>query len=104
MIRVEPEARAREPVAHAAEAADDLVGDEEDVALATDAERLFEVPGRRQQDASGTDDRLAEERGDPLGADVVDRGRESRCVVPRDLEHVTGERPDPHGEGVHPDE
>ena len=60
-IRVEPESRAREPVADAAEAADDLVRDEEDVPLAADAEGLLEVPGRREQDTACPHDRLAEE-------------------------------------------
>ena len=53
-----------EPLAGAAPAGHDLVGDEEDAVVVADAAELGEVLRRRDEDAVGADDGLDEHGGD----------------------------------------
>ena len=101
--RVEPN-----HVADAPEPGDHLVGDEERTGVAHDLPHAGEIALGGEADAARTDHRLAEERGDPLGADPVDRLGELVGRVPGDEgdigDEVTGADPvrlDPgHGRAV----
>ena len=72
-----------------AEAGDDLVGDEQHVVVAADLLDLGQVALGREVDAARADHRLAEERADPVRADLLDDLGERRRVVPR---HVLDQR------------
>ena len=87
-VRLEAPAGAREPVAAAAEAADDLVGDEEHAGVAADRARLGEIGRPGGEDAARADHRLAEKCGDPIGAGALDRLGERRRGVPRDVDDL----------------
>ncbi len=63
---------------------DHFVDDEQDVVLAADVADLREVALRRQVDAARTDDGFAEERGDRVGADLLDQLEQALRVVPGD--------------------
>ena len=62
-----------EHVAQPAEGADDLVADQQHVVLVADLADPLEVAGRRREAAAGVLHRLQEDRGDRLGALVLDR-------------------------------
>ena len=68
----EAEALAAEPVAGAAEAADDLVADQQDAVLVADALDLGPVGLGRHDHAAGALHRLADEGGHLVGADFED--------------------------------
>ena len=87
-VGLEPEALRREPASAAAEAGDHLVGDEEHVALAADLLHPLEIALGRREHAAGADHRLAEERRDALGSDLVDRLLERFGRVPVDLDRL----------------
>ena len=80
-------------VARAPEAGDHLVEDEQHLALAADLLHAVEVALGRDQHAAGADHGLGEERGDVVGADLVDRRRERLGVVPRHLLDLGNEPP-----------
>ena len=61
-----------EHVTQPAEGADDLVGDQQYVVLVADLADPLEVSGRRREAAAGVLHRLQEDRGDRLGALVLD--------------------------------
>ena len=67
------EVRAGEHRPDAAEGADDLVGDEQDVVLVADLADPLEVAGGRREAAAGILHRLEEDRGDGLGSLELDR-------------------------------
>ena len=70
------EAGGAEHVAEAAEGADDLVGDQEHVVLVADLADPLEVARGRREAAAGVLHRLEEDRGDRVGALVLDRDRD----------------------------
>ena len=67
-----------EHVAGAAEAADHLVDDEQDVVLLQDRLHAIEVGRRRHDHAAGAHHRLGEERGDRIGTLAQDQLLEVR--------------------------
>ena len=67
---------AAEPFAGAPEAADHLVGDQQDVMLAADALDLRPIGRGRDDHAAGALDRLGDEGGDLVRADLLDRALE----------------------------
>src|SRR5438105_1700282 len=71
-VGLEAEGLAAEPLAGATEAGDDLVGDDEHAVFVADALDLGPVGGGRDDHAAGTLHRLADERGDLVGADLQD--------------------------------
>src|SRR3546814_3321748 len=71
-VRLDGEAVAAEPLAGAPEAADHLVGDQQDVVLPADALHLRPIACRRDDDAAGTLHRLAAEGGDGLRPELED--------------------------------
>ena len=83
---------AGEEVAQPAEGGDHLVGDVEDPELAAGLAHGGQVSGRRDQHPARAHDRLREERGHVLRADLVDLGPELRdqmvCVLLR--RHLIG--------------
>ena len=81
-------APAREPLAAAAEARDDLVGDEQHAGLAAHGAGGRQVAVGGGIHAARADHRLAEERGHLVGADLLDHRAEVVGVVPSDLHHV----------------
>ena len=85
--RAEP--LAGEPRAGPAEAGDHLVGDEEDVVPAADLAHARQVARWRRIHPAGPDHRLAEEGGDPVGAQLLDGLVQRLRIVPR---HVLDER------------
>src|SRR5262249_41046883 len=103
-VRIDPGAAAREPVADPAVAADHLVRHEEHAVPAAELARVAQIALRRCEDAAGADDRLAEERGDPLGADLLDTRLEGVDGIPGDAGGVTGERADTDLEGLRADD
>lgn len=74
-----------------AKTTDHFIGDKEHVALTTDCPHLFEVAHRWRIDATGSDDRLAEEGGHPLRAEVIDLLGHGPRVVPLHLLELRGE-------------
>ena len=84
-------ALAAEPAPEPAEAADHLVRDEQDVALAADALDLGPVAVGRRDHAARADHRLADEPGGALAELVEDPG-EVLGIVVRDLCDVADER------------
>src|SRR3546814_5098874 len=60
------------PVAGATEAADHLVGDQQDAVLAADPLDLGKIARRRHDHPAGALDRLGDEGGDPLRPDLAD--------------------------------
>jgi hypothetical protein len=71
-VRLQVVGLAAEPLAGAAEAADDLVHDQQDVALGADAFDFRPVAVRRNDNAAGALHRLGDEGGHPVFAQFVD--------------------------------
>src|SRR5206468_3057029 len=79
------------PPAEPAEAADDLVEDEEGAGPIAPLAQALQLAFVRRIDAAGADDRLGDDGGDlsgPLGQDLVDGGQ----IVGRYLHHVREQR------------
>jgi hypothetical protein len=91
-----------EPSAQAAEPADHAVGDEQDAVAGADFGDGRDVAGRWNADAAGTDDRLAEERGDAVRAEAQDLVLERLHVVLRHAGGVGDERSEALGVGGDP--
>ena len=87
-VGLEPVPRRSEPRTRAREACDNLVRDVQHVALGADLPHVGEVLRPRRVHPAGSDDGLAEEGGHPLHADLVDRLRQRRGVIPRNPDDV----------------
>ncbi len=95
-VRLEAVPVAAKPLAGAAKSGDDLVCHEEHIVLPADLLNLLQVAVRREVHAARADNRLAEERADPVGAGLLDQLGQCSRVIPG---HVIHER-DQRAEGV----
>jgi hypothetical protein len=92
-VGLEPPAPAREPRSRAPEPGDDLVDHEQHAGLPADISDRVQVPVWGGEDAARADHRLAEERGDAIGAQFADRLPQRLGVVPRHLHDIAEQRP-----------
>ena len=92
-VGLELPASAREPRTAAAEPRDDFVRDEQHAGLAAHGAGGRQVAVGSGVHAARADHRLAEERGDPAGADLLDHGAQIVGVVPSDLHDVLDQLP-----------
>ena len=86
------EALHRQPLADAAEAVDDRVGDRQNAVRTAQLHDALQVAVGRDQDAARADDRLEHERGDVLGVDALQLGGQGVDRVPGDARRLLHQR------------